>query len=246
MVVLTHASNVTGSIQPVEEISRRITSLGEGRPKILVDAAQSVGILPLDVQATGVDMLAAPGHKALYGPAGTGFLYIREGVDLDPLMEGGTGGQSESRRQPEFLPERFESGTPNIPGIAALGEAVELISGMGSEAVRKHESVLLDMLLDGLSRIPDVLVHGPADSRKQVAVLSFTVQGVDPAEVGSFLEDAVGVRVRVGLHCSPHSHRTIGTYPEGTVRVSPGLYNTEEDIRRFLEGVRSMLALRRG
>jgi len=245
LVVLTHASNVTGSIQPVQEITRRLIALGEGRPRVLVDAAQSLGVLPIDVAAAGIDLLAAPGHKALYGPSGTGFLYIAEGLELDPLLEGGTGGQSDSRRQPELLPERYESGTPNIPGIAALGKAVEFISGTGLEQVRRHESGLLAVLLEGLAELPGVFVHGPGDSRKQVAVVSFTVEDMDPAEVGAFLEDAAGVRVRVGLHCSPFSHRTIGTYPEGTVRVSPGLFNTEEDIHRFVNGVQNLLAMRR-
>jgi len=245
LVILTHASNVTGTIQPVQEISQRLIALGEGRPRILVDAAQSLGVLPVDVTASGIDLLAAPGHKALYGPSGTGFLYIGEGVDLVPLLEGGTGGQSDSRRQPDLLPERYESGTPNIPGIAALGEAVGFISGMGLDQIREHENGLLDILLEGLSGLPGVSVYGPGDSRKQLCVVSFSVEDMDPAEVGSFLEDTAGIRVRVGLHCSPFSHRTIGTYPEGTVRVSPGFYNTEEDIHRFVGGVRDLLAMRR-
>jgi cysteine desulfurase family protein len=245
LVVLTHASNVTGTIQPVEEVARRLLDLGPKRPRLLVDAAQTVGILPITVNGSGIDLLAAPGHKALYGPAGTGFLYIAEELLLDPLVEGGTGGQSTLRRQPELLPERYESGTPNIPGIAALCEAVEFISGMGLEQVRQYEYDLLGLLLDGLEGLPDITLHGPKDPDRQVAVVSFTVDGMDPAEVGGFLEETAGVRVRVGLHCSPFSHRTIGTYPEGTIRVSPGLFNTGEDIRTLVDGVRGLLAMRR-
>jgi cysteine desulfurase family protein len=245
LVVLTHASNVTGTIQPVEEITRELSVLGEKKPLVLVDAAQSIGVLPIDVTASGIDLLAAPGHKALYGPAGTGFLYIADGLSLDPLMEGGTGGQSTLRRQPELLPERYESGTPNIPGIAALGKAVEFISRTGLEQTRKKESHFLTMLVEGLARLPGITVHGPGDPDLQVAVVSFTVQDMDPAEVSSFLEETAGIRVRVGLHCSPFSHRTIGTYPEGTVRVSPGIFNTDEDIRALVEGVRGLLTMKR-
>jgi cysteine desulfurase/selenocysteine lyase len=245
LLVLTHVSNVTGTIQPMEEILEGILAMGESRPMVLVDAAQSLGVLPIDVSAGGIDLLAAPGHKALYGPAGTGFLYVAEGVTLDPLMEGGTGGQSTLRRQPELLPERYESGTPNIPGIAALGKAVEFIERMSLENIRRHESGLTSMLLKGISALPGLTIHGPGDPELQLAVVSFTIEGVDPAEVSGFLEEAAGIRVRVGLHCSPFSHRTIGTYPEGTVRVSPGIFNTEEDIQALVDGVREMLAMKR-
>jgi cysteine desulfurase family protein len=245
LIILTHVSNVTGTIQPVEEIAGRVLALGGARPLVLVDAAQSIGVLAVDVADTGIDLLAAPGHKALYGPAGTGFLYIARGVTLNPLMEGGTGGQSTLRRQPELLPERYESGTPNIPGIAALGKAVEFIEGMGLEKIRNHESALLLMLLEGLAGLPGLTIHGPGNPDLQLAVVSFTVEGMDPAEVNTYLEEMTGIRVRVGLHCSPFSHRTIGTYPEGTVRVSPGIYNTEENIQTLIDGVRDMLAMKR-
>jgi cysteine desulfurase/selenocysteine lyase len=245
LVVLTHASNVTGTIQPLEEIAGRLLSMGEERPRILVDAAQSIGVIPVDVADSGIDLLAAPGHKALYGPAGTGFLYVAPGVTLDPLVEGGTGGQSTSRRQPDLLPERYESGTPNIPGIAALGRAIEFIEARGLEPIRRHESGLLSLLLEGLAGLPGLTIHGPGDPDLQLAVLSFTVEGMDPAEVGGYLEEMTGVRVRVGLHCSPLSHRTIGTYPEGTVRVSPGIFNTEGDIMAFVDSVGKMFAMKR-
>ena len=149
------------------------------------------------------------------------------------------------RRQPELLPERHESGTPNIPGIAALGKAVEFVAGMGVEKIRRHESDLISMLLEGIAGLPGLTVHGPKDSSLQVGVLSFTVMGMDPAEVCGFLEETAGIRVRVGLHCSPFSHRTIGTYPEGTVRVSPGIFNTQGDIQALIECVRDMLEMRR-
>lgn len=244
LVVLTHASNVTGTIQPVKEVSEGLRSAGDGRPRLLVDAAQTAGVLPLDVGDSGIDMLAVPGHKALYGPAGTGFLYIAPDLQLDPVFEGGTGGQSTLRRQPELLPERHECGTPNIPGIAALGEAVSFIREKGTEKIRNHETALFTILVDGLRGIPGVTLFGPCDPRFQVAVVSFRVQGMDSAEVAGFLEETRNIQVRVGLHCSPLSHRTIGSFPEGTVRVSPGLFNTEEDVRALVKGVGELQEMR--
>ncbi len=246
LVVLTHASNVTGTIQPVPEVARALAGMGSGRPRLLVDAAQSAGVLDIDVAAQGIDLLAAPGHKALYGPSGTGFLYITPDLVLDPLWEGGTGGQSTLRRQPDALPERHESGTPNIPGIAALGEAARWIREMGLAEIRRHENALMKALIRGLKAIPGVKVYGPGNPDLQVAVVSFDVEGMDPAEVGGFLEETMGVQTRVGLHCSPLSHRTIGSFPEGTVRVSPGLFNTEEHVRALVEGVERMQELRGG
>jgi cysteine desulfurase family protein len=244
LVVLTHASNVTGTIQPVLEVAQRLGSGGSGKPYLLVDAAQTAGVLPIDVSAMGIDLLAAPGHKALYGPAGTGFLYIAPEIVLDPIIEGGTGGQSTLRRQPEVLPERYESGTPNIPGIAALGEAVEMIMERGLDEIRRHETLLLDHLVGELGKIRGVTIFGPGNAAQQVAVVSFCIEGMDPAEVGGFLEEIMGIQVRVGLHCSPLSHKTIGSFPEGTIRVSPGLFNSKEDVTAVVSGVRRIQEMR--
>ncbi|NOY87550.1 MAG: aminotransferase class V-fold PLP-dependent enzyme [Deltaproteobacteria bacterium] len=244
LIVLTEASNVTGSIQPVREVAGAVRAMGENRPLILVDAAQTAGVLPINVEEDGVDLLAVPGHKSLYGPQGTGFLYIAPGVSLDPLMEGGTGGRSELTRQPESLPDRFESGTPNTPGIVALGKALKFLSDRGLEKIREEEIRLMDILMDGLTGIRGVALFGPHDPMKRVGVLSFNVEGMDPAEVGSFLETTRGIILRVGLHCSPHSHRTIGTFPEGTVRISTGIFNTEGEIIELVQGVKDLLRAR--
>ena len=174
----------------------------------------------------------------------TGFLYLAPDLVLDPLFEGGTGGQSTLRRQPDLLPDRYESGTPNIPGIAALGEAVSFIREKGLEQIRRHETALFDLLVSGLGEIPGVTLFGPCDPSLQMAVVSFRFEGMDPAEVGSFLEEMMGIQVRVGLHCSPMSHRTIGSFPEGTVRVSPGLFTTEADIAALIDGVRKIREVR--
>ncbi|MFV1956176.1 MAG: aminotransferase class V-fold PLP-dependent enzyme [bacterium] len=245
LIVLTHASNVVGSIQPVEEICGALGTSDGVRPVVLVDAAQTIGVLPLNVAKTGIDLLAVPGHKSLYGLQGTGFLYIAPGVDLVPIIEGGTGGQSTLVRQPEVLPEKFEAGTPNTPGIAALGEAIRFIHSRGIDNIRNHEQKLIEILIEGLSKIQGVVLYGPASPDERVAVLSFNVKDLDPAEVESFLEQTRSIQLRVGLHCSPMSHRTIGTFPEGTVRVSPGIFSTEEDVLSLVEGVRELQKFRR-
>jgi selenocysteine lyase/cysteine desulfurase len=246
LVVMTHASNVTGTIQPVGEVGQALQAMGEVRPLLLSDAAQTVGVLPIDVSVDGVDLLAAPGHKALYGPSGTGFLYVAPDVEIEPIIEGGTGGHSSLRRQPDAFPARLESGTPNIPGIAALGAAVHFIAEKGLDNIREHESGLMELLIDGLEEIPGIRLYGPCDTARQLAVLSFRLDDVDPAEVATFLGEVKGIHVRIGLHCSPFSHKTMGSYPEGTVRVSPGIFNTPDDVLALVEGVRQMQEMRGG
>lgn len=242
LVAIVHASNVTGAIQPVAEIARAARRAGA---YTLLDAAQTAGSIPLSLADLPVDLLAAPGHKGLLGPQGTGFLYVREGVPLVPLIEGGTGSRSESDRQPDFFPDALESGTPNSVGVAGLGVALAWLMRKGVEAVRRKEEELLADLVDGLSRIPGVTTFGPRDPSRRAAVVSFRVEGEDPAEVGRRLEAEYGILVRSGLHCSPGSHRTLGTFPEGTVRVSPGPFTTRGEVSRFLLGLRKIVGRRR-
>lgn len=239
LVALTHCSNVTGTIQPIAEIAVLAKQAGA---LVLVDAAQSAGVLPIDIETTGIDLLAAPGHKGLFGPQGTGILFIREGVDLEPLMVGGTGGGSTDFEQPVALPERFESGTHNTAGIAGLKAGVEFIASEGLAAIRNREVLLTERLLMGLSNVPGVRVYGPSRLEERTAVVSLTLAGRDCAEIGYLLDSRYDIQVRVGLHCSPAAHRTIGTYPTGTVRVSPGYFNTENDIDAFLEAIRELAA----
>jgi cysteine desulfurase family protein len=234
LVAFAHVSNVTGTIQPVGEIcnlARRAGAL------VLLDAAQSAGSIPIDVHALGIDLLAAPGHKGLYGPTGTGFLYVGEGVDLNPLMTGGTGGSSAGPEQPAEMPERFESGTPNVSGIAGLKAGLEFIREVGVEAIRSHEAALCARLRDGLSSLPGLRLYGPADPAARGSVVSLTMDGIDPAQIGYSLDQEFGIEVRVGLHCAPGAHRTIGTFPAGTVRISPGYFNTEKDVEMLLSAL---------
>ncbi len=239
LVAITHCSNVTGAVQPIGEIGAVTRKMGVA---LLVDAAQSAGSIPIDVNDLGIDLLAAPGHKGLFGPQGTGVLCIAEGVKLRPLLVGGTGGFSASSEQPEALPERFESGTPNTPGIAGLKAGVEFVLKKSVAAVRKKEKELVTQLCEGLAAVPGVAVYAPRNEEDRGAAVSFTVAGRDPAEIGFRLDSEHDIAVRVGLHCAPAAHRTIGTFPGGTVRVSPGYFNSGQDIEEFLRALRSIVS----
>ncbi|UFS72852.1 aminotransferase class V-fold PLP-dependent enzyme [Geomonas sp. RF6] len=233
LVAFSHCSNVTGTIQPLEAIVK--VAKGSGA-LVLVDAAQSAGYLPIDIAALGIDLLAAPGHKALFGPAGTGILALGAEVKLDPLQVGGTGASSSSPEPPEELPERFESGTMSTHALAGLKAGVEFVQEVGLETIRQKEKVLVDQLVEGLRKIPGVTLYGP-ESGDRGGALSFTIEGRDPSEIGYTLDTEHDICVRVGLHCAPDAHRTIGTFPTGTVRVSPGYFNTPQDIERFLKAL---------
>jgi cysteine desulfurase family protein len=234
MVVLTHAANVTGTIQPIEEVAEWCRQEGV---LLLVDAAQSAGLLPIDVEAMGIDLLAVPGHKNLLGPAGTGFLYVRPGLQPTPLNYGGTGGDSASPLPPEELPERLESGTINLPGLAGLRAGLQYLETRGRQEVRRHKTALLDQLLNGMKHLEGVRIYGPGEATRHAGVVSINLAGRDPAEVGFRLDADYGICVRTGLHCAPEAHRTIGSFPDGTVRISPGLFNTSEDIEILLRAI---------
>ena len=234
MVALTHAANVTGTIQPIEELGPWCRAEGI---LLLVDAAQSAGLLPIDVEAQGIDLLAVPGHKNLLGPAGTGFLYVREGLQPRPLNFGGTGGDSSSPLPPEELPERLESGTLNLPGLAGLRAGLLYLQSRGLQAVRRHKAALLEQVLSGLKRLDGVRIYGPGEAACHAGVVSINLAGRDPAEIGYRLDADFGICVRTGLHCAPEAHRTIGSFPDGTVRISPGLFNTSADIDTLLQAL---------
>lgn len=237
LVAVNHCSNVTGTVQPITEIG----AICRAHDLIfLVDAAQSAGSLPIDVVADNIDLLAAPGHKGLFGPPGTGILYLGERACPDPLLVGGTGSRSADLDQPLELPERYESGTPNTPGIAGLGAGVAFIQHVGRENIRRHELALVEQLLAGLHQIPGLHLVGPGAGDTRGAVVSFTIDGHDPSVIGFRLDHEFGICVRTGLHCAPLAHRTIGTFPAGTIRVSPGYFNTSTDIEQFLAALRSL------
>ena len=237
MVVLNHASNVVGTLQPLGEIGELCR-----RQEVLffIDAAQSAGAVPLDMERERIDLLAFTGHKALFGPQGTGGLVLGERVDekdLVPMKRGGTGSRSEREEQPDFLPDLCESGTPNTVGLAGLLAGLDFVLKEGVERIREHERGLTDRLLRGLQEIPGVTVYGLRDARKQLATLSFNLQGMAPSEVGLRLDEEYGILCRVGLHCSPSSHRTLGTFPQGTVRFSMSYLNRPDEVDRALQAV---------
>ena len=234
LVIVTHGSNVSGVVQPIEEYGAIVRRHGR---VFLVDAAQTAGTYPVDVQAANVDLLAFSGHKGLLGPPGTGVLYVGDRVALDSVREGGTGSNSEREEQPESLPDRYESGTPNTVGIAGLGAALRYIFEQGLSEIRSYELGLLIRLREGLARIPGVSLYGPRDPSVQVPVVSFNLRDWEPAEVGAILDQAFDIKVRTGLHCAPAAHRTFGTYPGGTVRISLSCLNTVEDVDAVVEAV---------
>ena len=238
MVALAHCSNVTGAVQPIAEIARIAR---QGGAFFLVDAAQSAGFFPIDAEATGIDLLAAPGHKGLFGPPGTGILAVGTGITLEPLQVGGTGGSASSPEPPEQMPERLESGTINTPALAGLKAGLEFVEATGLDAIRAKETALVDQLLEGLRGTAGVRLYGPQQGERGAAV-SFNVDGHDPASVGFLLDSDYDISVRVGLHCAPDAHRSIGSFPEGTIRVSPGFFNTEADIDFFLKALREIIS----
>jgi len=243
LAVVTQVSNVTGAITDLDPIGAHCRKMGV---PLLVDAAQSAGCLPIDVEALRVDFLAFSGHKGLLGPQGTGGLYIRSERGLEPLVRGGTGSLSDREEQPEFLPDRYESGTLNVVGLAGLGAGVGFLSKRGVGAVRDHERRLLEIFLEGVDKLAGVKVQGPRDPLRQAGVVSLTFDGLSPSEAGQMLEDRFGILSRIGLHCAPRAHRTLGTFPEGTVRLSWGVFTRPQDIIYAVKAVRALAGERRG
>jgi len=237
LVVITHASNVSGTIMPIGEIGK---ICNENAVPLLVDAAQTAGVLPIDVEAMNVDLLAFTGHKGLLGPQGTGGLYIREGIQLEPLKEGGTGSESILETQPDILPDKYEAGTLNAAGLAGLGAAVRFILLQGVENIRKREMELTAHLLDKLRENDAIRIYGPDDSEKQVGVVSINIGDHQPEEIGYVLDEVYGIMVRTGLHCAPCAHRTIGTVERGTLRISLGYFNTEAEIDYTVQALRQI------
>jgi cysteine desulfurase family protein len=265
MIVMIQASNVNGAVQPVAEYGQvaRKHNLA-----LLVDAAQSAGHIPIDVQSENIDLLAFSAHKGTLGPPGVGVLYISPRVNPDTLLEGGTGSVSESESQPERLPDKYESGTLNGPGIAGLGAGLQFILNEGLERIHVHEMALTEALIAGFKAIPGVKLYLAHEGTPQAPVISINVRGYQAAEVGTILDQSFDIKVRTGLHCATEAHRTIGTLPRdlkriaakadeldtflwltsmnehGTVRFSPGYFNTPQEIDQTLQAVRQIAASR--
>jgi cysteine desulfurase family protein len=242
LIALVHASNVTGTLQPIEaagEIAREAGVL------LLVDASQTVGYVPMEADDLPIDLLATSGHKGLLGPLGTGLLYIRQGIEeqLASVRQGGTGTFSEEDWQPSVLPSKYESGNLNVPGILGLGAAAEYLYERGLAGIRKHSEELTGILLEGLTRVPGVRIHGPRHPERQVGLVSITVEGYDPQEVAAMLDATFHVQTRPGLHCSPRMHRALGTASTGgTVRFSLGFTTSREQIEAAVAAVGEIAA----
>ena len=239
LVLATHASNVSGEILPVEEIGK--VCAAHGIP-LCLDAAQTAGHVPLGFSLPALSALCVPGHKGLLGPEGVGALLLTPefAKRLDPFVFGGTGSRSESFEQPLHLPDRFESGTLNLPGILGLGAAVDFIADTGVKTLRKTEQSLTARFLLGVTGLPGVHVTGPASPQSRVGVVSLDFERMDNALAADALAEEYNIAVRCGLHCAPMAHRTFGTFPRGTVRFSFGYGNTEKEIDRAIAAVQQI------
>lgn len=239
LVCLVHASNVTGNLNPVEEVG---AICAKREVAFLVDTAQTAGVVPIDMQALNIDFLCFTGHKGLMGPPGTGGLVVSPKWNLDSFIEGGTGSNSDKEEQPSQWPDKFESGTQNYWGMAGLKAAVDFLLKTSVQAIRRKEGALTGTFLKETAKIKGVKLHGlPTGAEKErVGVVSLNVESKDPSEVGYELDQKYGIMTRVGLHCAPLAHRTIGTHPIGTVRFSFGYYNTEKEVEKAVKALKEL------
>lgn len=238
-VIMTHASNVCGTVLPIEEVGAFCRSRGLA---FIVDSAQTAGVLPIDMEAMNIDALAFTGHKGLLGPQGIGGFLLNEDMagQVEPLLSGGTGSVSHTEEMPSFMPDRFEAGTMNLPGILGLRAGLLWLKQTGIEHVRKHELELTEIFLEGLRPLEQtgkIRIVGKRNTEGRIGVVSVQLPGTELSRAAFALDDTYGIMTRVGLHCAPSAHRTLGTYPEGTIRFSFGWQNTKEDVARALEAL---------
>lgn len=239
-LIINHASNVCGTIQPLESIGPICKA---HNLQFIVDAAQTAGVIPIDVKACHIDALCFTGHKGLLGPQGIGGIILTKEMaqNLTPLIAGGTGSFSHLETLPTHMPDAFESGTLNLPGIIGLNEGLAYIESQGMENIHNHELALTQAFLEGLQSIDVVNIVGKQDIQDRTAVVSITIDSMDPASIAYELESTYHIMTRVGLHCAPRAHQTLGTYPEGTVRFSFGYANTHEDVVSALSALHRIL-----
>lgn len=240
-LVMTHASNMCGTVMPVKDVAEYCQTLGIWT---IVDCAQSAGILPIDMEDWGVDAIAFAGHKGLLGPQGIGGFLITDDLaaEVDPLLSGGTGSISHLETVPDFMPDRFEPGTQNLPGIFGLHAALSYLEKVGIEKIYQHEMELAERLLKGLSQLEGIRVVGRPQLTGRTAVVSVDFLQMDNADAAFLLEDKYGIMTRCGLHCAPQAHKSVGTYPQGTVRFAPGRETTEAEIDTALAAIQEILA----
>ena len=237
LVVVSHASNLVGSLAPIEQIGALCK---KHNVVFMVDASQTAGVFPIDVEKMNIQLLAFPGHKGLYGPQGTGGLYIHPQLDLEPIMVGGTGSHSEAVEQPATRPDRYESGTLNTVGIVGLGAGVDFVLETGIDQIRKKEAHLTFELIRCLDEFEGVTLYGQNKEVERAAVVSFSIDGLDASEVAFILDQEYGIAVRSGFHCTPLGHETVGTIDQGSVRASFGYFNTEEDVYALVRAIKDI------
>ncbi len=240
LLVINHASNVTGTLAPLKDM---IITAHKHNAFVLIDAAQTAGSMAIDVEDFDIDMLAFTGHKGLLGPTGTGGLYVKPGINLKPLREGGTGSQSELDSHPESMPERLEAGTLNSTGLAGMLKGIEYILDRGLGNIKEHESNLRKYLYNSLAELPGINLYGPAAGDESSCIVSATISNTDSGEIGYILESSYNVLCRTGLHCAPLAHKALGTFPEGTIRFSPGIFTSKEDVDYLVKSMKEILKL---
>jgi cysteine desulfurase / selenocysteine lyase len=239
LVAITHASNVLGTVQPIRDIGKLVRNRDA---LFLVDAAQTAGVIPVDVQGLCIDLLAFPGHKSLLGPTGTGALYVGTRAHLRPWREGGTGGDSSTPTQPTDFPHYLEGGTPNVLGVAGLIAGLDFVEQRGLDAIRHHEIALCDRFRMALVELHGFDVFGHGDPTRRVGAVSFRSDLIPTSDLGAILDQSFDIAVRPGLHCAPYVHKAVGSYPDGLVRVSPGPFNTTADIDAVIAALREVTA----
>lgn len=237
MIIMTHISNLTGTILPVKKVGQISKKYGI---IYMVDGAQSAGVYDIDVEEMNIDLLAFPGHKGLLGPQGTGGLYIRKGLDIKELKEGGTGSNSDSLFQPDIFPDKYESGTPNTPGIIGLGNGVRYVLEEGINNIRRHEEDLTNYFIEELLKISGVKIYGPLKLGEQAPVVSINIKDADSSEISYILDEEYGIAVRSGLHCAPLAHKTIKTFEQGVIRFSFGVFNTYEEVKLGIKAIKEI------
>ncbi len=237
-VVMTHASNLIGTILPIKEIGRELR-----RRNILfiVDASQSAGYLDIDVEDQCIDILCFTGHKSLFGPQGTGGIYVREGIQIKRIFEGGSGSKSKDKRHPMEMPDLLEYGTLNTPAIGGLGKGVDFITTIGLENIRKHEEEIVERFISGIKDLPNLTIYGDL-TKKRTPIVTINIEGIDPGELSQVLDEEFKIATRPGMHCAPLAHRSIGTYELGAVRFSFGYFNTYEEVDIAISAIKEIVA----
>lgn len=243
LVAVTHASNLTGSINDIKEIAKTIATENldrENKISLLVDAAQTAGLVDIDVNEMGIDMLAGAGHKSLYGPTGTGFLYVSENIKLEPLYRGGTGSISESLIQPDFMPDMLETGTLNASGIVGLKAGINYIVEKDIQKLREKQQNMIAKLISEFSKIEKVKIFGSKDSKKRASAVSINIGDRDSQEITYLLSDKYDIATRGGKHCAPLAHKRMGTLEQGMVRISISSFTTDEEINSVINAVKEL------